>query len=82
MNGMQTLELVERYGGLAILIVILLWFMRRTDARDKLVQDAFAELAKAVNSFGSIERQNSEDHKKIAEVLNRIDRHTSKEAGS
>lgn len=73
---MTTPEIVERWAGWGVLIVVLIWFMKRSDTRDKLMQDAFTKLSEAVNALAGIEKQNSEDHKSIVETLDRVDRNT------
>lgn len=72
----MNLELLERYAGWGVLIVVLVWFMKRSDARDKLMQQAFEKLSQAVDALTGIERENSDDHKEIIRTLDRIEKNT------
>lgn len=58
-NPTETMELVERLGGWAVVVGMCWWMMRRSDARDKLIQSAFEKLGTAVDTFSSIERPGS-----------------------
>ena len=66
---MDKIELFERYGAMVIVLVVLVWFMERSDTRDKLMEKAFGRLSEAITAFTNIERQNRDDHQKILEVL-------------
>ncbi len=71
---MEWMQWIERLGGWAVVVFICWWMMRRSDSRDRLLQAAFEKLGDAVDTFSEIERQNRQDHNKIVETLDRMEK--------
>lgn len=74
---------VKDLGGWGALLLVVWWMMRRSDARDKMLQAAFEKLGTAVDTFSDVERNNRCDHEKILDTLDRVEQQTQpKKRGS
>jgi hypothetical protein len=75
------LEWVERLGGWGVVCFVVWWMMRRSDARDKMLQAAFEKLGTAVDTFADVERNNRCDHEKILDTLDRVEQQVQAKKG-